>query len=97
MKVIQAESAGFCFGVDRAVRLAEELTASAQQPRMLGRVIHNDHVTARLRERGMRLIDDPAQAEAGDKQEGERKAAPRRRRRHRSKGGGRPAGTQGEG
>ena len=37
------------------------------------------------------------QAEAGDKQEGERKAAPRRRRRHRSKGGGRPAGTQGEG
>ena len=66
MKVIQAESAGFCFGVDRAVRLAEELAASAQQPRMLGRVIHNDHVTARLRERGMRLIDDPAQAEAGD-------------------------------
>ena len=37
------------------------------------------------------------EAEAGDKQEGERKAAPRRRRRHRSKGGGRPAGTQGEG
>ena len=66
MRVIQAESAGFCFGVDRAVRMAEELAASAEQPRMLGRVIHNDHVMARLREEGMRLIDDPAQAEAGD-------------------------------
>ena len=58
MKVIQAESAGFCFGVDRAVRLAEELATSARRPRMLGRVIHNDHVMARLREQGMRLIDE---------------------------------------
>ena len=66
MRVIQAESAGFCFGVDRAVRMAEELAASAEQPRMLGHVIHNDHVMAKLREQGMLLIDDPAQAEAGD-------------------------------
>ena len=29
MQVIQAGSAGFCFGVDRAVRMAEELAASA--------------------------------------------------------------------
>ena len=67
MRVIQAESAGFCFGVDRAVRMAEELAASAERPRMLGRVIHNDHVMARLREQGMLLIDDPAQAAEGDR------------------------------
>ncbi len=67
MRVIQAESAGFCFGVDRAVRMAEELAASAARPRMLGHVIHNDHVMAKLREQGMLLIDDPAQAEAGDR------------------------------
>ena len=66
MKVIQAESAGFCFGVDRAVRMAEELAASAESPRMLGRVIHNDHVMARLKGQGMLLIDDPVQAEKGD-------------------------------
>ena len=66
MKVIQAESAGFCFGVDRAVRMAEELAASAESPRMLGRVIHNDHVMAQLRGQGMLLIDDPVQAEKGD-------------------------------
>ena len=66
MKVIEADSAGFCFGVDRAVRMAEELAASAERPRMLGCVIHNDHVMAALREQGMEQIDDPAQAEAGD-------------------------------
>ena len=66
MKVIMAGSAGFCFGVDRAVRMAEELAASAERPRMLGCVIHTDHVMAALREQGMEQIDDPAQAEAGD-------------------------------
>ena len=66
MNVIEARSAGFCFGVDRAVRMAEELAASAEKPRMLGCVIHNDHVMQALCARGMVQIDDPAQAEEGD-------------------------------
>ena len=66
MNVIEARSAGFCFGVDRAVRMAEELAASAEKPRMLGCVIHNDHVMQALCVRGMVQIDDPAQAEEGD-------------------------------
>ena len=35
MEVTQAGSAGFCFGVARAVKLAEELVEHAARPRML--------------------------------------------------------------
>ena len=41
MEVIQAKSAGFCFGVARAVKMAQELVRTAECPRMLGSVIHN--------------------------------------------------------
>ena len=48
MEVICARSAGFCFGVARAVGMARELARSAQSPRMLGSVIHNRRVTGEL-------------------------------------------------
>ena len=48
MEVIQAKSAGFCFGVARAVKMAQELAKTAERPRMLGSVIHNGHVTSEL-------------------------------------------------
>ena len=35
MEVIQAGSAGFCFGVARAVKMARELADTASSPRML--------------------------------------------------------------
>jgi len=66
MEVIQAKSAGFCFGVDRAVKMAEELVSSVERPRMLGAIIHNDHVVADLSARGMVTIHSPEEAEAGD-------------------------------
>lgn len=66
MEVIQAKSAGFCFGVARAVRMARELAETADRPRMLGSVIHNRHVTAELEERGMRAIAEPREAQPGD-------------------------------
>ena len=53
MEVIQAKSAGFCFGVARAVKMARELAEADPRPRMLGSVIHNRHVTAALAEGGM--------------------------------------------
>ena len=55
-KVTAAKSAGFCFGVARAVRMAEELAAAAGRPRMLGHVIHNDHEIARLAALGLTAI-----------------------------------------
>ena len=66
MEVIQAKSAGFCFGVARAVKMAQELAETAPRPRMLGSVIHNSHVTAGLEERGMAVIHTPEEACAGD-------------------------------
>ena len=66
MEVITAKSAGFCFGVARAVKMARELADSAAQPRMLGSVIHNRRVTAALEERGMRTLERPEEARQGD-------------------------------
>ena len=66
MEVMQAKSAGFCFGVARAVKLAGELAESAARPRMLGGVIHNRHIVDGLEQRGMKVIDSPEEAQAGD-------------------------------
>jgi len=65
MKVILAQSAGFCYGVKRAVELAEE-TARARGGAMLGSIIHNDHVIAELSALGMRQIASPDEARAGE-------------------------------
>ena len=66
MEVIQAKSAGFCFGVARAVKMAQELAKTAERPRMLGSVIHNEHVTGALAEQGMTALSHPDEAQAGD-------------------------------
>ena len=51
MKVTLAKSAGFCYGVRRAVELAEKKVADGPVF-MLGPIIHNDHVIRSLEERG---------------------------------------------
>ena len=61
MEVILAKSAGFCYGVKRAVEMAQALAASGQSCAMLGHIIHNDHVIAQLEGQGMalcRALDD---------------------------------------
>ena len=55
MKIELAKSAGFCYGVKRAVEMAEE-TAMAGGAVLLGPVIHNDHVVARLEREGAVLV-----------------------------------------
>ena len=52
-KVLLAKSAGFCFGVRRAVKLAQEIAESGAPYVMLGPVIHNDHVIAQLAAQGV--------------------------------------------
>ena len=66
MEVILAPSAGFCFGVARAVRIAEELARSEPNAKMLGHIIHNDHEIARLAGLGITAISTPEEAEIGD-------------------------------
>lgn len=69
MSVTLAKAAGYCFGVGRAVRLAEDAArqAAAQGGRVvtLGSIIHNRHVVARLAELGVRVVNDPAEAPPG--------------------------------
>ncbi len=65
MKVILAKTAGFCYGVERAVALAHK-TAQTRGGAMLGSVIHNANVVAELEREGLRLIVSPAEAQSGE-------------------------------
>ena len=53
MEIKLAKTAGFCYGVRRAVELAERLAGSGKPCAMLGSIIHNDHVIQRLKAQGM--------------------------------------------
>ena len=65
MKVVVARSAGFCYGVRRAVELAEEKAAQGVSCVMLGSLIHNKDVTDRLAARGLRAVEKPEQVPEG--------------------------------
>lgn len=57
MKVLLAKTAGFCFGVGRAVDKVFALSGSEQRLVTLGPLIHNPDVTARLAARGVGMIE----------------------------------------
>ncbi|MBR5529038.1 MAG: bifunctional 4-hydroxy-3-methylbut-2-enyl diphosphate reductase/30S ribosomal protein S1 [Oscillospiraceae bacterium] len=66
MSVTLAKSAGFCFGVNRAVELVEAAAKSGKSVVTLGPIIHNRHAVNHFEEMGVRVIDSPAQAQPGD-------------------------------
>ena len=51
MNVILAKSAGFCYGVKRAVELAQKTAGECEHCWMLGDLIHNTHVVEDLARR----------------------------------------------
>ena len=57
-----ADKAGFCFGVSRAVKIAEE-GAETKKIATLGPIIHNHFVTDALKEKGVRIINSPLEAQ----------------------------------
>ncbi len=65
MRVILAESAGFCYGVERAVCMAEK-AAGAGGCVMLGSIIHNDKVIAELAALGARQAASTADIRDGE-------------------------------
>ena len=65
MKVMLAKSAGFCFGVRRAVQLAEKIAAGDAPYVMLGPVIHNEHVIEHLAEQGVGCVERVDQVPPG--------------------------------
>ncbi len=65
MSVTVAESAGFCFGVSRAVETVEQAAAQGRQVVTLGPIIHNRHVVAKFNDMGVRVIDSAEEARQG--------------------------------
>ena len=65
MKVTLAKSAGFCYGVRRAVELAERTAEEGRPCVMLGSIIHNKDVIARLAERGLTAVERPEDVPRG--------------------------------
>ena len=66
MSVRVAKSAGFCFGVSRAVELVEKAAQEGKRVATLGPIIHNRHVVDKFEAMGVRVIDVPEDAEAGE-------------------------------
>lgn len=63
-KIILARSGGFCFGVKRAVSMAEQAISEGRLY-MLGEIIHNSAVINRLEAMGGITVDDPADIKGG--------------------------------
>ncbi len=65
MKIRVAGSAGFCYGVRRAVELAEKATARGPVY-LLGHITHNDHVIRRLEDMGAATVSSPEEVPLGE-------------------------------
>lgn len=57
-----AESAGFCFGVERAVDAVVSLLEKNQTVCTLGPIIHNPQMVGKLTCRGVRIVESPEEA-----------------------------------
>ena len=67
MKVTLAKSAGFCFGVKRAVEVVYKEAETGKKVYTLGPIIHNEQVVQDLEQKGVRVIDTPEElSEAED-------------------------------
>ncbi len=63
MEVILAKSAGFCFGVKRAVETVYEQTGKGGRIYTYGPIIHNETVVKDLEEKGVRVLEQAADLE----------------------------------
>ena len=70
MNVTLAKTAGFCFGVDNAVKsafaLSEDPEFAGRRIFTFGPLIHNDALVEKLEERGIRVINSAGEAAPGD-------------------------------
>ena len=64
MSITVAKSAGFCFGVSRAVEMVEQEAAAGNRVVTLGPIIHNRHVVEKFEAMGVHVIDTPEEATA---------------------------------
>lgn len=62
MKITLAKTAGFCFGVNRAVQTVYDLLENGEKVCTLGPIIHNPQLVGELGNRGVRIVESPEQA-----------------------------------
>ncbi len=68
VEIVIAEYAGFCFGVKRAINLAEKASQYAKNGRQvlsIGPLIHNPQEVERLRRQGIEVLKDESMLESG--------------------------------
>ena len=65
MKIQIAKSAGFCFGVNRAVEMVYSLLREGKQVYTLGPIIHNPQMVRQLGEQGVQIVQKPEEVPAG--------------------------------
>jgi 4-hydroxy-3-methylbut-2-enyl diphosphate reductase len=59
MKVIRAQNAGFCWGVERAIDIARDFSAQGKRPVFTdGPLIHNSQMMNRLKAEGIKEVGD---------------------------------------
>ena len=58
MQIILGKSAGFCYGVKRAVDGANRMLENKNPLYSLGEIVHNKEVTKSLEDKGLIFIDD---------------------------------------
>ena len=68
MKSIKlAKTAGFCFGVNRAVELVYDMVEKGEKVSTLGPIIHNAQLVSDLESRGVKTVEAPSELEDGYK------------------------------
>lgn len=66
MKIIFAKHIGFCFGVKRAVSLAENSLKKDKKPIwFLGSLVHNEKAIEKFKRKNVKFISNPKQAKSG--------------------------------
>ena len=65
MKVLIAESSGFCHGVENAISIAEKVLAREKEVYCLGPIIHNKDMVERLAKKGLKTINNVDKIKTG--------------------------------
>lgn len=65
MQIKLAKTAGFCFGVNRAVRMLYDKVEHGEKVCTLGPIIHNSQLVSDLESRGVKTIDSVNECPAG--------------------------------
>ena len=67
VQITLAKTAGFCFGVNRAVTMLYDLVDKGENICTLGPIIHNPQVISDLSSKGVNIIDNIEKVESGKK------------------------------